>query len=149
CNWRGRLDEETALLPTNDFQIDDEDRIKHWNDKQRDGGCYRQPANLRIAERFPERTSMQGQWEQGQDCGSDRNEDRPYAQNARIDQRVTKGFAMFVPILDKVEQHNHVTHNDSDETRNTENDHESHRHIHDPDAPESAYRPEWNPREND
>jgi len=45
-------------VPFNDFHIQHGDTVKHRDEQQRDEGRHCQPADLRVAQRLPERTSV-------------------------------------------------------------------------------------------
>jgi len=56
---------------------------------------------------------------------------------------------MFAPLLDDIEQHDDVTHDNANETGNAKDRQETHGHVHDPDAGQSAGGPERDAGEYD
>ena len=56
---------------------------------------------------------------------------------------------MFAPLLDDIEQHDDVTHDNANETGNAKDRQETHGHVHDPDTGQSARGPERDAGEYD
>src|SRR5215469_11411499 len=54
-------------IPSDNFEVEDEDAVKDRHQEQRYKGCHGESADLRITERLPEGPSFKRQWDEGQD----------------------------------------------------------------------------------
>ena len=76
-------------LPTNQFQIEDEDGVDDRHEQEREERGDGETADLRVAERLPEWAAVRCEWEEREDRCRDRDEHRTQAQDAGIEERLS------------------------------------------------------------
>src|SRR5688572_23522545 len=112
-------------FPLHDLQVEDEDRVDDGHEQQREERRDRETTDLRVTERLPQRAAVRREWEEREDRRSDRDEHRTKAKDARIEERFTERRALLVSLLDEVEEHDDVAHDDTDEADDAEERHEA------------------------
>ena len=90
------------------------------------------PADLRVAERLPQRAAMESEREQRQHRCTDGDHHGTQPDDACVDYRFFERFALFVFFFDEVEEHDDVAHDHADQTGDAEKGHESEGSAHDP-----------------
>src|SRR5208283_2475795 len=96
-------------VPGEYLQVQHKYRVELRNHQQGNKGSDCQSTNLRIAERLPEWTAMQGQREKRQHGRSDGDHHRPQSNDAGIDHCFLERLAHGVTLLDEVEEHDNMT----------------------------------------
>ena len=99
----------------------------HRHQQQRDEGRQREAADLRVAERLPERSAVHRERDQAEHGRADRDQHRPQAQDAGVEQRLAQRLAPLVPLLDEVEEHDDVADDHADQADDAEERHEAER----------------------
>src|SRR6266478_1280204 len=128
---------ETRLLfsgrhvPRNPLQVQNKNRVKDRDQEQRDEGSDGESANLGIAERLPERPPFERERKQSKDGRPDGDHYRTNALNAGIGKSTFEWFALFVHLLDEIEEHDHVADDDANEAGNPKECHEPEWRAHD------------------
>src|SRR6266446_3884465 len=128
---------ETRLLfsgrhvPRNPLQVQNKNRVKDRDQEQRDEGSDGESANLGIAERLPERPPFERERKQSKDGRPDGDHYRTNALNAGIGKSTFEWFALFVHLLDEIEEHDHVADDDPNEAGNPKECHEPEWRAHD------------------
>jgi hypothetical protein len=111
--------------PFYDFQIQDKNGIEDRDQQQGDERGNPETANLRVAQRLPQRPPMYGEREQGQDGGADGDHNRPQTNDSRVQQRLLERFPFFVHFLDEIEEHDHVADDDANQTGDAQEGHKA------------------------
>ena len=122
---RRRVGMGVGRRPTNHLQIEHEDCVKHGHDQKGDERGHGEPANLRVAEGLPEGPAVGCEGEEGDDGRPHRDGDGSKVSDARIDERIAEGLALFVFLFDEIEQHDDVADDDANQADDAEEGHES------------------------
>jgi hypothetical protein len=77
-----------------DLQIKHKDRVKHRDWEECNEGGHGEPADLRVAEWFPQGPNVQDERDQTKDGGAHGDHDRPQADDAGIEERFAQRFAL-------------------------------------------------------
>src|SRR6266478_4315361 len=120
-----------CYIPGNPLQVQNKNRIEDRDQEQGDEGSDGESTDLRITERFPEWPTLECEREQSKDRRADGDHHRPDTLNPGIRKSSLQGLALFVHLLDEVEQYDHMADDDPDETGNPKKCHESEGRTHD------------------
>src|SRR6266851_6183080 len=120
-----------CYIPPNPLQVQNKNRIKDRDQEQGDEGSDGESTNLGIAERFPERTTFKCERKQRKDGCTHGDHHGTNALNPGIRESSLQGLALFVHLLDEVEQYDHMADDNPDETGNPKKCHESEGRTHD------------------
>ena len=101
-------------VPRNPFKIQNENRVKHRHQEQRNKGSDGEATDLRIAERFPQRAAFQRERKQSKNRCAHGDHHRSNTLDPRVRKSTLQWLALFVHLLDEVEEHNHVADDDAD-----------------------------------
>ena len=103
-------------FPFDPFEIEYKDRVEDRNQEQGDEGSDGETADLGVAERFPEWATFECEWEQGKNRCAHGDHYGANTFNPGIRKSKLKRLSLLVHLLDKVEEHDHMADNDTDQT---------------------------------
>ena len=101
-------------VPRNPLQIQDENRVKNRNQEQGDKCSDGESTDLGIAERFPERAAFERERKQSKNRCAHGDHHRSNTLDPGVRKSTLQWLALFVHLLDEVEEHNQVADDDAD-----------------------------------
>src|SRR6266404_2936190 len=127
-------------FPFDPLQIEYENRVEDRDQHQGDESSDRETADLGIAQRFPERAAFECERKQRKDRCAHGDHHWSNTLNAGIRKSALQRFALFVHLLDEIEQHDDVTDDDPDEACYSKKCHEPERRTHDRQSNQRSHR---------
>src|SRR6266566_894674 len=118
-------------FPFDPLQIEYKNRVEDRDQEQGDEGSDRESANLGIAQRFPERATFECKRKQSEDSCAHGDHHGPNALNTGIGKSTLQRLALFVHLLNEIEQHNDMAYDDSNQAGYSKKCHEAKRRAHD------------------
>src|SRR5258708_32664990 len=133
CCWLGfsSLMSIPCSFPFDPFEIEYKDRVKDRNQEQGYEGSDGASADVGVAKRFPEGATFECEWEQSQDRCANGDHHGANAFDPGIRKSELQRLPFFVHLFNKVEEHDHMANNDTDQTYYAEKGHEAERCVHD------------------
>src|SRR6266850_6933674 len=100
-------------FPSDPLKIEYKNRVEDRDQEQGDKRCHGESANLGIAERLPQRATFECERKQCKDCCGNGDHHGSNTLNARIRKSTLQRFALFVHLLNEVEEHDDMAYDDS------------------------------------
>src|SRR5258708_3100675 len=119
-----------SRFPLDPLEVEDKNGVEDRNQQKGREGSEREPADLGIAERLPERAAFECEWKQSKDRCAYRDHHRANALDPGIRKSALQRLALLVHLLDEIEQYDDMADNDADQTRHAEKGHEPKRSVH-------------------
>ena len=136
--------------PAHELEVLHRDRVEHRHQDQGDHRRDREAADLGVAERLPQRPAVQRQRNQGERVAPTVISTGRSRMDAGIEQRLASVLRPVpAPLLDEVEQHDHVAHDHAHQARDAEEAHEPERRAHHPEPGHRAHEAVGNRAEDD
>src|SRR5882757_4547387 len=101
-------------LPSDPLEVEHKNGVKDRDKEQGDESSDGKPADLGIAERFPERAAFERERKQSEDRRAHGDHHRANTLNPSIRKSALERLPLFVHLLDEIEQHNHMADDDAD-----------------------------------
>jgi len=133
CCWlclRGLLP-IPCRFPFDPLQVEYKNRVEDRDQEQGDEGSDGESADLGIAQRFPERATFECEGKQSKDGCADGDHHGSNTLNAGIRKSTLQRLALFVHLLNEIEQHDDMAYDDSNETGYSKKCHEAKGSAHD------------------
>src|SRR5713101_1398726 len=118
-------------FPFDPLEIEYKNRVEDRDQEQGDEGCDGESADLRIAQRFPERATFECERKQSEDGCAYGDHHGPNTLNAGIGKSTLQRFALFVHVLNEIEQHDDVADDDANKAGYSKKSHEAKGRAHD------------------
>src|SRR6266404_6297251 len=128
-------------FPFDPLQIEYKDGVEDWDQQQGDERCDGQSADLCVAQRFPERATFKCERKQSKDRRGHCDHHRSNTLDSGIRKSAFQRFALFVHLLNEVEQHDDMAYDDSNQAGHSKKCHESKGRSHDCQSDQCTNRP--------